>query len=419
MMRKHTTIRAAVGLAATGLALAGLSVPAHAATGTIVDANQSAGSLYVTGAPGKANNIRVEQKGNRFIVSDTADVVIGQGLCKSIAGDKHAVDCPTFHPLVDAGDGNDIVTFDNDVVPVGGTQIPAILNGGEGNDLLQATALSWAVTLRGGPGNDTHRGGRGNDDLDGGQGPDGFYGGAGSDRVIYASRTARVFADLDGVQNDGEANERDRIMTDVEELEGGSGADVLTGSSARNEIWGKGGNDTIHGLGGNDLLGGADLSGDGNDFIDGGEGADSIFGGDGIDSLHGGPGADTVEGGSGGDSIYGGTDRDWLYGDWAQNVDFLGGGDDKMFGDFGNDILFGGSGKDEMYGLDGNDLLSGGRDNDMLQDFQGADSLAGGAGDDRLFVWDGKGDDFAYGDAGIDSCGIDALDLFSCEKYLD
>lgn len=333
-MRTRRAIPAALVAAAAALTVTGFGLPAEAApaqVGTVVNADFDPFTIVVTGAPGKANNIRVEQvrvgTADRFIVSDTADVVVPQGQCKSIPNNSHAVDCPAFFPQVHGGDGNDIITFDNDIVPVGGTQITPILFGEDGNDLLQATALSWGVVLRGGPGNDSHRGGRGNDTLDGGLGPDGFYGGAGTDVVDYSSRTTKVSADLDGLQDDGELDERDVIKTDVEGFRGGSAGDTLIGNESANSIFGGPGRDTVFGFGGADFLI--------DDVSDGG--ADKIFGGNGPDEINGGGGDDSLDGGAGDDHI----------------VDF-----------FGVDRLVGGAGADRLEAQDGfvGDFLDGGAD---------------------------------------------------------
>ncbi|MBM7785310.1 calcium-binding protein [Tenggerimyces flavus] len=333
-MRTRRAIPAALA-AVAALTVTGLGLPAAAAptqVGTVANADLVPFTLVVTAAPGKANNIRVEQvrvgQTDRFIVSDTADVVVPRGSCKSIPNNSHAVDCPAFFPQLHGGDGNDIVTFDNDIVPVGGTQIPALLFGEAGNDLVQATPNSWTVSLHGGPGNDSHRGGRGNDDLDGGPGPDGFYGGGGRDVVDYSSRTTKVSADLDGVQDDGELNERDVIKTDVEGFRGGSAGDTLIGNESANSIFGGPGNDTIFGFGGADFLIGNAFGNDGDDTIFGGNGPDEIQGGAGNDGLDGGAGNDHVSDQSGIDRLLGGAGADRLEAEDGSVGDFLEGGAD-------------------------------------------------------------------------------------------
>src|SRR5207248_915902 len=102
-------------------------------------------------------------------------------------------------------------------------------------------------------------------------------GGAGTDTVDYESRTENLAISLDNIANDGAFGEKDFIQ-DVEDVNGGSGNDLIVGSAADNRLFGNAGNDTIHG-------------GDGNDFIDGDDyenGLDSLYGENGNDTLIGG-----------------------------------------------------------------------------------------------------------------------------------
>src|SRR5205823_4812861 len=63
----------------------------------------------------------------------------------------------------------------------------AYLIGGKGNNLIDATAFSGAVTLEGGDGNDTLKGGSGPNLLFGGAGKDSLIGGAGRDVLVGGS----------------------------------------------------------------------------------------------------------------------------------------------------------------------------------------------------------------------------------------
>ena len=166
--------------------------------------------------------------------------------------------------------------------------------------------------------------------------------GADTDTVTYSTRTAPVTANLDGVANDGEAGENDRIDTDVENLTGGSANDRLTGDA-----------------GGNVLNGGT-----GNDVLDGGLGADLLLGGSGTDTA------------------------DYTARTAAVTADSDGAADDGEAGE--NDTvetdvegISGGSGDDVLTGTTGTNILSGGGGNDVLDGAQGDDELDGGAGNDR------------------------------------
>jgi len=188
-----------------------------------------------------------------------------------------------------------------------------IVLGGKGNDRLSAR---WAVcsdgaalptikcTLEGNAGDDTLvgsrfadllDGGNGNDTLQGGLGSDTLIGGAGIDTVSYAERTNPVKVSLDAAHpwvagQNGEVGENDAVASDIENLTGGAGDDLLRGSATANIVRGGAGDDTLEGGPGNDSLygdAGNDLlyGGAGNDMLVGGAGADTLVGGDGDDFL--------------------------------------------------------------------------------------------------------------------------------------
>jgi hypothetical protein len=140
-----------------------------------------------------------------------------------------------------------------------------LLSGGDGDDLLSGAsgddlaAPSDPVAV---PDDDAQPGEGVGSAAD--AGADRFDGGAGIDTISYARRTAPVAASLDGVANDGEAGERDDLGGDVEGIEGGAGADLLTGRDGPQRIEG----------------------GPGGDLIDPGRGLDDVRGGDGDDTVH-------------------------------------------------------------------------------------------------------------------------------------
>jgi Ca2+-binding RTX toxin-like protein len=251
-----------------------------------------------------------------------------------------------------------------------------ILLGGDGDD-----------TLTGNIGENELNGGGGNDTLDPGRGAgDELIGGLGTDTVTYSSRTLPVIANLDGLANDGELGEGDRIEADVENLTGGSANDRLTGSAGVNILNGASGNDVLDGgLGGDLLLGGAgtdtaDYSGRSNAVTADPDGwADDGEAGEG----------DTVE-----------TDVESLAG---------GAGDDVLTGALGTNIISGGAGDDVLDGAQGDDDLDGGADDDDLTGGAGLDLLRGGAGDDRVSARDGYADMIRCA-AGTDTATADAVD---------
>jgi Ca2+-binding RTX toxin-like protein len=245
-----------------------------------------------------------------------------------------------------------------------------------------------------------------------------YSGGTGTDTAAYEAATVPVRLDPDDnsddgrdAAGDGDAEEQDQIGSDVENLIGGSGNDVLRGSNTvANQLQGNGGNDTLNGLTGNDNLignagddtfdgdagtdtaifqtgpvnadidagtadeGGADslvelentLSGDENvNVIAGGGGNDTLNGRDGDDNLNGDGDGDTVNGDAGADDVFGGAGNDTAVNGGA--------GADDVDGDAGNDAVNGGADNDTLLGDDNNDILDGG---------SGTDSLDGGNGTD-------------------------------------
>lgn len=184
-----------------------------------------------------------------------------------------------------------------------GNDLPNEFDGDDAGDLLEGKGGADTLhgdygvdEIHGGEGPDTITGGGdadvvtgdGGDDLLDGDGrsrgyPDRIEGGTGGDTVTYADRSEPVSVDFDGAADDGEANEKDTVGTDVEHAIGGKGADTLTGDARFNRLAGGDGADRITG-------------GAGADELDGGAGDDTILARDGVaDKITCGPGVDTVD----------------------------------------------------------------------------------------------------------------------------
>ena len=125
-------------------------------------------------------------------------------------------------------------------------------------------------------------GGIGDDVLHGGGGLDELFGVDGIDMAHYGEATARVDVDLNrGVDQAvvGPANVDQ--LDGIENITGGSRADLLRGDGGANTLDGGAGDDVLHGRGGNDtLLGGAD-----DDRLRGGLGSNLLDGGADIDTV--------------------------------------------------------------------------------------------------------------------------------------
>lgn len=308
-------------------------------------------------------------------------------------------------------------------------------------------------SLVGGAGNDELRGAGGNDTLDGGEGNDTLIGtglligGAGTDTAqISTNQSVTVnlatgTASLGGVQV--------ATLVGVENLYGGSGADVLTGDDLDNFIRAEDGNDRLFGGAGNDTLDGGGLQGGlGTDTLNGGEGIDTadyslssrrilanlqtgqvtegvmatdvlvsienLTGGQQNDTLIGDSVANVLSGGQGGDSLIGGDGNDTLIGGTGADVLQGDGGIDTAdysaatsavavslttglgtlgvaLGDNLSEIenLTGGSGGDTLVGNGEANVLAGGAGADSLDGAGGADLVSGGSGNDTIRVGNG------------------------------
>ena len=208
---------------------------------------------------------------------------------------------------LNGGDGTDTVSYAGHTAGV-----KADLNGvrddgtpGE-RDLILAnvenlTGGNGADVLTGSNRNNVLSGGAGNDTLRGLEGSDTFVGGSGTDTGTYSERQSPVSVSLDGQRNDGSfaagtnihahavgalSTEGDQVSTDIENVTGGSGADMLSGSESANTLQGGAGADDLVGL-------------DGADQLIGSNGDDSLSGGSGNDYLNGGPGHNVLDGGTG------------------------------------------------------------------------------------------------------------------------
>ncbi|WP_082364470.1 M10 family metallopeptidase [Novosphingobium sp. AAP93] len=157
-----------------------------------------------------------------------------------------------------------------------GSELANLLDGGAGADGLQGNGGD--DILRGGTGNDQLDGGVGNDTLSGGDGDDVLIGGAGNDLLdggagtdtasfAAVSASLRVSLAISGAQNTGAGND---TLVSIENLIGGTGADILTGNDGANLINGGGGADQLSGGGGADIL----IGGGGRDSLQGGLGGD-------------------------------------------------------------------------------------------------------------------------------------------------
>lgn len=312
-----TRISAALALGCAATLLAAASAPA-------AQLAVEGGTLVYRAAPGEANAVivRSEDPGElRF--TDSVAIAFPAGTCRRADWDDEAVArCAFAGPVrVETGDGGDRVSLFNDLPA---TQSFTV-DGGAGDDRLDANAGGPAATLLGGDGSDELSGGTGDDVLDGGAGTDTLAGGWGRDTLrggdgddALLGDGLKPFADvidggagrdtivndwvndhantpiavsLDGVANDGLAGEGDNVVA-VEAIQVNQPATLVAGADAvAFRVFQTGpGSSKLVGSDQADTL----ISYDYADVIDGRGGDDTIEAGLGDDDVTGGPGRDTI-----------------------------------------------------------------------------------------------------------------------------
>ncbi|QNI44600.1 peptidase family S8 protein [Synechococcus sp. WH 8101] len=128
---------------------------------------------------------------------------------------------------------------------------------------------SKGQSIFGNAGSDLMLGGDLDDTFYGYSGNDTINGGSGRDTAQFSSRSNRINLNTTRWQNTGDG--RDRLIS-IENVNAGSGNDVITGNRARNTLNGDAGNDRLYGGGGNDLL----IGGGGKDRVWGQGGRDTF-----------------------------------------------------------------------------------------------------------------------------------------------
>ena len=247
-----------------------------------------------------------------------------------------------------------------------------IFEGRDGDDIMS-----------GGAGSDTMSGGKGNDTFISSlnDGIDTIDGGDDSDTVDYSVESDSIVVSLDGsnqtrVQINGIDND---YIENIENIESGSGNDILTGDSNDNTFISNAGDDTLSG-------------GAGNDYLDAGTGGETA--GDTVDYSYivGSTGANVDLSNNSASDIGSGTEvgTDSLF-----NIENVKGSknDDILEGNSLNNTLEGALGADSLVGNDGNDILLGQEGNDILKGGFGNDTLNGGDGIDTA--------DFSDANAGV------------------
>jgi Ca2+-binding RTX toxin-like protein len=177
--------------------------------------------------------------------------------------------------------------------------------------------------------------------------------------VWYRDEVDPVAVSLDDVANDGSGPRDDNVHSDVEDILGGRGDDLLVGSDDANLIDGREGDDMILGLGGDDTFA---ALGNGRGFPNG---ADAMFGGSGTDSV-------AYDDRTSGVAV---RIDDLAFDGQPGENDNVHSDVENIIGTTSPDVLTGSSAGNLIRGLDGNDLLDGGLGGDVIDGGVGSDSV--------------------------------------------
>jgi Ca2+-binding RTX toxin-like protein len=226
-------------------ASAGNDVLSGGAGTDIYDAEDIGGNQTIS-LDGVANDTSAEGTAN--VLPDIENVETGGG-DDSVTGSaaNNFIDTEGGDDVVNGGDGNDDIDLGdgNDIgVGAGGNDE---LFGGDGDDVVDGGPGNDFVD--GNDGNDALTGDDGNDVLESNSGSDTISGGTGIDTITYnydGEDGGGISASLDGVANDGAPGENQNIGTDVENIIGSDGPDVITGSPGVNDLDGEEGDDVIN-----------------------------------------------------------------------------------------------------------------------------------------------------------------------------
>jgi Ca2+-binding RTX toxin-like protein len=297
---------------------------------------------------------------------------------------------------------------DADVDVISSSTEILILDGGGGNDTIDASAMATQIDVRGGAGTDTVSGGSAADAVSGGSendvvrpggGNDVVDGGSGGDTLDLSGAPGGVTVDLAAGQSSGQGTD---VVSNVENVQGSGFADTIVGNGVANALSGGNGDDVLEGRLGDDA-------------IDGGPGSDVASYANATGQVTIDMGAGTASGADGNDtlvsieSVIGSPFGGGITGDAGDNTFVATNGSDVLNGQGGNDTVdysdapagvtvnlglttaqnTGGSGTDTLSNIEN---VIGSAHADTLLGSAGANRLDGGIGIDTVSYANASGD---------------------------
>ena len=299
-----------------------------------------------------------------------------------------------------AGNDNMIGGSGTDTLNLSATSAAATVNLTANTSTSAATGsdvLSGIENVIGSQGGDTFTDGAGANVLTGGAGADTFImtndgardtvnGAGGSNTINYSANTAGINVTLNEatavqVLGTGTAGATTDLISNIDNVIGGSGNDTIVGDGSANTLVGNGGADSLSG----------------------GAGADSLSGAGGADTLTGGAGNDVVDGGAGNDTLLASTNDG--------NDTLIGGGGTDLYNLSGttagatvnltaNTSTSAQTGSDALQGIENVTGTSGG---DTITDSAGSNVLTGGAGADTFIMTNDNAQDTINGLGGTNT----------------
>jgi hypothetical protein len=243
------------------------------ANSSVTRVNGDTGNNTLNAPVGRANVFTLTGNGTGTLNTGNTTTFSGiQNISGGTTGDIVVVNRGAVFTSITGGGGIDTIQVDSNAgdtvnMTISGTNTGNII-GSNGTSVGVYTGISHLI---GTAGNDTFKFIDNASLLTGS-----LNGGTGTNAINYTGTTKPTFVNLATGQATGVTTTTNTgVVSNIQDLFGGTGADYFSGSSAANVMDGGSGNDTLMGFAGNDIL----VGNYGQDLINGGAGYDILIGG--------------------------------------------------------------------------------------------------------------------------------------------